>query len=112
MAAALLVSLSAAAAATMAPRPAPIAVSRIVMPGDTLWDLATECRSDQDRRQLIWVLQEVNGLRSATLRPGQSLLLPIGEWSVRDAMRAPRDFRTRALRISELDVATALAGER
>jgi hypothetical protein len=93
LAAALLVSLSAAAAATRAPRPAPIALDRIVMAGDTLWEVVTDCGS-------------------ATLRPGQALLLPIGERSVRDALRDPRGFAARAVRVAELDVAAALAGER
>lgn len=111
LAAAVLVSLSAAAAATRAPRPAPVALHHIVVRGDTLWSLAADCRAPRfDRREVAWALQELNGLRSATLRPGQALLLPLGERSVRDALRDPDGFADRAVLATELDVAEALAG--
>jgi len=108
--AAVLVSLSAAAAATRAPRPAPVALYRVVVSGDTLWAMTAECRAPRtDRRQVAWALQELNGLRTTTLRPGQALLLPIGERSVRDALRDPDGFASRAVVATELDAASALA---
>ncbi len=108
--AAALVSLSAAAAATRAPRPAPVALHRIVVSGDTLWGLASECRAPRrDRSELTWLLQELNDLRTATLRPGQALLLPLGERSVRDALRDPDGFAQRAVVASEVELAEALA---
>jgi hypothetical protein len=50
--------------------------SVVVQPGDTLWSIASGLHDDGDVRALIDEIQELNGLESAELHPGQSLLLP------------------------------------
>lgn len=66
---------------------------QVVRPGDTLWALAKLTESPRtDRRELVWLLQQVNGLSSATLRPGQVLLVPSGPEAVKRALRDPRGF--------------------
>jgi nucleoid-associated protein YgaU len=49
--------------------------SYVVKPSDTLWSIAAKTYAG-DVREGVWKLQERNGLRSATLRPGQVLTLP------------------------------------
>jgi LysM repeat protein len=49
--------------------------SYVVKPTDTLWSIAARNYAG-DVREGVWRLQERNGLRSATLRPGQVLKLP------------------------------------
>jgi LysM repeat protein len=51
--------------------------SYVVRPTDTLWAIAA--RSDAgDVREGVWKLEQRNHLRSATLTPGQVLVLPGG----------------------------------
>jgi nucleoid-associated protein YgaU len=47
----------------------------LVEPGDTLWEIAAE-RYGGDPREGVWRLREANGLRAATLRPGQMIVVP------------------------------------
>jgi nucleoid-associated protein YgaU len=46
-----------------------------VKPGDTLWSIA-ERRFAGDPREGVWKMRERNGLASATIAPGQTLVLP------------------------------------
>lgn len=46
-----------------------------VAAGETLWSIATE-RYGGDPRAGVWKLQQANGLRGATIVPGQRLLIP------------------------------------
>lgn len=46
-----------------------------VQAGDTLWSIAVS-RYAGDPREAVWELRERNGLRSATIHPGQTLVLP------------------------------------
>lgn len=46
-----------------------------VKPGDTLWSIAERTFAG-DPREGVWELRERNGLRSATIVPGQVLILP------------------------------------
>ena len=46
----------------------------VVQPYDTLWSIAASGYSDP--RQGIWEITERNGLRGATIVPGQVLILP------------------------------------
>jgi nucleoid-associated protein YgaU len=46
-----------------------------VQPGDTLWSIAVE-RLPGDPREGVWELEQRNRLRSATIVPGQVLVLP------------------------------------
>ena len=43
--------------------------------GDTLWSIASEHYAG-DVRSAIWRVQERNGIRGATIVPGQKLRLP------------------------------------
>ena len=48
--------------------------SYVVQPYDTLWSIAATGYSDP--RQGVWEITERNGLRGATIVPGQVLVLP------------------------------------
>jgi LysM repeat protein len=47
----------------------------VVRPSDTLWSIAVH-RYAGDPREAVWQLQQRNHLRSATLTPGERLVLP------------------------------------
>lgn len=46
--------------------------------GDTLWNIASELAPTQDPRDFITELVELNKLTSASVTPGQKLLIPNG----------------------------------
>jgi LysM repeat protein len=47
----------------------------VVRPADTLWSIASRTYAG-DVREGVWKLEQRNHLGSATLRPGQVLVLP------------------------------------
>ena len=47
----------------------------VVRPYDTLWSIAA--RDYADPRQGVWEIAERNGLKGATIVPGQVLVLPV-----------------------------------
>ncbi len=47
----------------------------VVKPADTLWSIAVRTYAG-DTREGVWQLQQRNHLRTATLRPGQVIVLP------------------------------------
>ena len=47
----------------------------VVKPSDTLWSIAVSSYAG-DTREGVWKLQQRNHLHSATIQPGQKLLLP------------------------------------
>ena len=47
----------------------------VVRPADTLWSIAARSYGG-DTREGVWRLEQRNHLRSATLLPGQKLVLP------------------------------------
>jgi LysM repeat protein len=47
----------------------------VVRPGDTLWSVAQRTYSG-DPRQGVWELQQRNHLATATIVPGQKLVVP------------------------------------
>jgi LysM repeat protein len=49
----------------------------VVNPTDTLWSIAARSYGG-DVREGVWKLQQRNHLASATIRPGQRLVLPGG----------------------------------
>jgi LysM repeat protein len=51
--------------------------SYVVKPTDTLWSIASRSYGG-DVREGIWKLEQRNHLASATIRPGQRLILPAG----------------------------------
>jgi LysM repeat protein len=50
-------------------------VRYVVRPTDTLWAIAAQHYAG-DTREGVWQIEQRNHLRSATLRPGQTLVLP------------------------------------
>jgi LysM repeat protein len=47
----------------------------VVRPGDTLWTVAERTFAG-DPREGVWLLQQRNHLASATISPGEKLVLP------------------------------------
>ena len=47
----------------------------VVKPADTLWSIAAHAYAG-DPREGVWRVEQRNHLRSATLQPGQKLVLP------------------------------------
>ena len=48
-----------------------------VMPGDTLWSVAERIAPDNDPREVVAQIRELNDLSGTQLEVGQQLLLPI-----------------------------------
>ena len=70
VAAALLVGLAARSSHGAGP-----ARHYVVRPGDTLWSIAARTYGG-DVREGVWKLEQRNGLGSATIVPGERLVLP------------------------------------
>jgi LysM repeat protein len=49
----------------------------VVRPGDTLWSVAQHAYPG-DPREGVWKIEQRNHLASATISPGQHLILPAG----------------------------------
>jgi LysM repeat protein len=49
----------------------------VVQPTDTLWSIAARSYAG-DVREGVWKLEQRNHLASATIRPGERLILPAG----------------------------------
>jgi LysM repeat protein len=49
----------------------------VVRPADTLWSIAARTYGG-DAREGVWKLEQRNHLSSATLYPGQTIVLPAG----------------------------------
>lgn len=58
------------------PSEPPAGVHHTVVPGDTLWDIAVAYGGNRDVREVIYEIQELNGLSSAEIHPGQVLFVP------------------------------------
>lgn len=58
------------------PSEPPAGVHHTVAPGDTLWDIAVAHAGNRDVRELIYEIQQLNGLSSAEIYPGQVLFVP------------------------------------
>lgn len=49
-----------------------------VMPGETLWEIASEhMPSDMDTRKAVHMIQEENDLDDASIKPGQHIRVPV-----------------------------------
>lgn len=48
-----------------------------VMPGDTLWSVARRIAPDNDPREVVLQIRELNKLAGSDLQVGQQLLLPL-----------------------------------
>lgn len=51
----------------------------VVAPGDTLWEIAGEVAGDRDVRDVVAMLERVNGLTTTELTVGQVLEVPVQE---------------------------------
>ncbi|HEY5134215.1 MAG TPA: LysM peptidoglycan-binding domain-containing protein [Candidatus Nanopelagicales bacterium] len=49
----------------------------VVQPGQTLWTVARGLSADADLRETVARIQELNGLASSSVRPGQQLIVPV-----------------------------------
>lgn len=49
----------------------------VVQPGQTLWSVARTLSPDTDVRETVARIQELNGLTGASVKPGQSLIVPV-----------------------------------
>lgn len=49
----------------------------VVQSGDSLWSIAQEVAPAADPRETIARIRDLNGMRSATVIPGQSVVVPI-----------------------------------
>lgn len=56
-------------------RPTPT-VEHVVMPGETLWDLAAGMPGVDDRREAVHKLIELNDLPNGSLQAGQRIRIP------------------------------------
>jgi LysM repeat protein len=66
-------SVSEAAAPSAQPAPHLVTVEQ----GDSLWTLAQRVAPDNDPREVVALIRDLNDLSSAGLVPGQQLVLPV-----------------------------------
>lgn len=62
-------------AVTSAPE-GPATATVVVAPGQTLWEVAEEVAPDEDPRDVIAAIAELNDLPGSIVAPGQSLIVP------------------------------------
>lgn len=61
---------------TMGHSEAPAHITYTVAESETLWEIASRYSGGQDVRKLIYAIKEANHLKTATVQPGQALLIP------------------------------------
>lgn len=49
----------------------------IVKYGDTLWSIASKVNSGRDIREVIYDIQNINGIKSASIKPGDKIYIPL-----------------------------------
>lgn len=54
----------------------PVMIAHTVAPGDTLWEIAATYNQHEDPRKVIERIKEANAMRTATVQPGQVILVP------------------------------------
>lgn len=75
----VVVGLAGARTALAGDTAAPASVEQVtVLPGDTLWSIATASTPGGDVRDTVAEIRELNALQSSTLVAGQELLVPAG----------------------------------
>ena len=52
-------------------------IRHTVNPGETLWSIARHYRPETDPRDVIYEMQEVNGI-TPLIHPGQTIWVPVG----------------------------------
>ncbi|HLN62213.1 MAG TPA: LysM peptidoglycan-binding domain-containing protein [Symbiobacteriaceae bacterium] len=65
------------AVSTMARSEAPAVATYTVAPGDTLWAIADQYNKGGDVRRLITAIKQANHMTTATVQPGQVLVVPL-----------------------------------
>ncbi len=50
----------------------------VVQPGESLWQIAQSVAPQADPRATVTVIRELNALGDAPVRPGQSIVVPVG----------------------------------
>lgn len=55
---------------------APATVTYTVAYGDTLWEIAARHSGEGDVRQVVSAIKRANNLQTATVHPGQELVIP------------------------------------
>ena len=50
----------------------------VVQPGQSLWDVAVTIDPETDPRETIWVIQQLNGMKTSDVLAGQELIVPVG----------------------------------
>lgn len=83
LAVALLVGMGRAVGASTSAPGAPALTSVVVAPGQTLWEIALKVAPADDPRDTVIRLEQLNGLDSAAVRAGQTLLVPAAPSSSR-----------------------------
>lgn len=48
----------------------------IVKYGDTLWSIAAKVNSSRDIREIIYDIQNINGIKLASIKPGDKIYIP------------------------------------
>ena len=51
--------------------------SVVVKPGQSLWDVAVAVSPNTDPRETIWVIQQLNSMKTSEVLAGQALIVPI-----------------------------------
>ena len=54
----------------------PMTGTVVVVPGDTLWDIARRISPGADPRRTVYDIRRLNGLAGADIRPGEVLVVP------------------------------------
>jgi LysM repeat protein len=49
----------------------------VVLPGDTLWDIARRVAPAEDPRATVYEIRRLNGLAGADIRVGEELVVPV-----------------------------------
>jgi nucleoid-associated protein YgaU len=60
-----------------APGVKPTSATVVVLPGDTLWDIARRVAPADDPRRTVYEIRQLNGLAGSEIRPGDDLVVPL-----------------------------------
>lgn len=55
---------------------APVTATVVVAQGDSLWSIARSLSNDQDPREMVQRIRELNGIGDWPIVPGQRLVVP------------------------------------
>ena len=52
--------------------------SVVIQKGDTIWDIAKEYKAERQKtEQMVDAIYEVNGLKTANIRTGENIIVPV-----------------------------------